>query len=56
MFIYETFELPHGKTNKITAPREDQSSLCIQWVAKDPGFLPADSKDFDQNGRMPRLM
>ena len=34
----------------------DQSSLCAQWVAKDPSFLHADSKDPDQTGRMPRLI
>ena len=30
-----------------------KSSLCTQWVAKDPGFLHADSEDSDQTGRMP---
>ena len=25
--------------------------LCAQWVAKDPNFLHADSKDSDQPGR-----
>ena len=55
-------EPPHGKTNKIVcAPSEDsdqpgQSSLCAQWVAKDPTFLHADSEDSDQTGRMPRLI
>ena len=34
----------------------DQSSLCTQWVAKDPSFLHADSEDSDQTGRMPRLI
>ena len=34
----------------------DQSSLCAQWVAEDPMFLHADSEDFDQTGRMPRLI
>ena len=29
---------------------------CTQWVAKDPIFLHADSEDFDQTGRMPRLI
>ena len=29
-------------------------SLCSQWVAKDPSFLHADSKDSDQTGWMPR--
>ena len=45
------------------APSEDtdhpvwsESSLCDQWVAKDPRFLHADSKDSDQTGRMPRLI
>ena len=28
----------------------------IQWVAKDPRFLHADSEDSDQTGRMPRLI
>ena len=32
------------------------SSLCAQWVAKDPSFLHADSKDSDQTGQMPRLI
>ena len=36
--------------------QSDQSSLCTQWVAKDPGFLQADSEDSDQTGRMPRLI
>ena len=30
--------------------------LCAQWIAKDPSFLHADSKDSDQTGRMPRLI
>ena len=34
----------------------DQSSLCAQWVAKDPSFIHADSEDSDQTGRMPRLI
>ena len=36
--------------------QSDQSSLCAQWVAKDPSFLHADSKDSDQTGWMPRLI
>ena len=28
--------------------QSDQSSLCTQWVAKDPSFLLADSEDSDQ--------
>ena len=33
-----------------------ESSLCAQWVAKDPSFLHAESEDSDQTGRMPRLI
>ena len=33
-----------------------ESSLCAQWVAKDPSILHADSEDSDQTGRMPRLI
>ena len=33
-----------------------ESSLCAQWVAKDPRFLHADSEDSDQTGWMPRLI
>ena len=63
-----TFEPPHDKTNKMTVrPAKSQisldirqvwsdSSLCAQWVAKDPSFLHADSEDSDQTGRMPRLI
>ena len=36
--------------------QSDQSSLCAQWVAKDPRFLHADSEDSDQTGQMPRLI
>ena len=36
--------------------QSDQSSLYPQWVAKDPIFLHANSKDSDQTGRMPRLI
>ena len=36
--------------------QSDQSSLCAQWVAKDPSFLHADSEDSDQTGRMLRLI
>ena len=37
-------------------PVWSESSLCAQWVAKDPSFLHVDSKDSDQTGRMPRLI
>ena len=37
-------------------PDWSESSLCAQWVAKDPAFLNADSEDSDQIGRMPRLI
>ena len=34
----------------------DQSSLCAQWVAKNPSFLHADSEDSDQTAQMPKLI
>ena len=37
-------------------PVWSESSLCIQWVAKGPRFLHADSQDSDRTGRMPRLI
>ena len=52
----------HDKTNKMSVrpaktqinlgicPVWSESSLCAQWVAKDPGFLHADSEDTDQTG------
>ena len=58
----------HDKTNKMTVlpaktqislgtrPVWSESSLCAQWVVKDPSFLHADSEDYDQTGRMPRLI
>ena len=65
---YEQYEPWHDKTNKVTVrpaktqislgirPVWSESSLCTQWVAKDPSFLHVDSKDSDQTGRMPRLI
>ena len=35
--------------------QSDQSSLCAQWIAKDPSFLHVDSEESDQTGRTPRL-
>ena len=61
-------EPPHDKTNKMTVhpaktqlslgihPDWSESSLCAQWVAKDPRFLHADSEDSDQTGRMPHAI
>ena len=40
----------------LASAQSDQSSLCAQWVAKDPNFLHADSEGSDQTGRMPRLI
>ena len=37
-------------------PVWSESSLCAQWVAKDPSFHHSDSEDPDQTGRMPRLV
>ena len=62
------YEPPHDKTNKMSVrpaktkmslgirPVWPESSLCAQWVAKDPSFLHADSEDSDQTGWMPRLI
>ena len=36
--------------------QSDQSSLCAFWIAEDPGFLHADSKDSDQTVRMHRMI
>ena len=33
-----------------------ESSLCNQWVPKDPSFLHVNNKDSDQTGQMPRLI
>ena len=61
-------EPPHDKANKMTVrpaktqislgirPVWSESSLCTEWVAKDPSFLHADNEDSDQTGRMPRLI
>ena len=68
LMILTKVEPPHDKTNKVAVrPAKTQislgtrkvwseSSLCAQWVAKDPSFLHADSEDSDQTGRMPRLI
>ena len=65
-YFVVTYEPPHDKTNKMTVrpakiqlslgirPVWFESSLCAQWIAKDPSFLHADSEDSDQTGRMPR--
>ena len=37
-------------------PVWSESSLCTQWVAKDPSFLNADSEDTNQTGLMPWLI
>ena len=37
-------------------PAWSESSLCAQWIAKDPSFLHADSEDSGQNGQIPRLI
>ena len=64
----ETNEPRHNKTNKMRVrpaktqislgirPVWSESSLCAQWVAKDPSFLHADSEASDQTGRMPRVI
>ena len=66
--VVQIVEPRHNKTNKVTVrpaktqislgirPVWSESSLCAEWVAKDPNFLRADSEDSDQTGRMPRLI
>ena len=66
--IRNRYEPPHDKTKKMTVrpaktqmslgihPVWSESSLCAQWVAKDPSFFYEDSEDSDQTGRMPRLI
>ena len=58
----------HDKTNKMSVcpvktqislgicPVWSESSLCTQWVAKDPMFLHSDSEISDQTEPMPRLI
>ena len=43
-------------TTKPTKWVWSESSLCAQWIAKDPNCLHADSEDSDQTGLMPRLI
>ena len=63
------YEPHHDKTNKIMSvgpaktqiclgirPVWPESLLCAQWVVKGLRFLPADSEDSDQTGRMPSLI
>ena len=62
------YEPRHDKTNKMTVrpaktqislgirPVWSKSSLCAQWVPKDPSFLSLESEDSDQTGWMPRLI
>ena len=66
--LADSYEPRHDKTNKMsvlpamtkislrTRPVWSESSLCAQWVSKDPSFLHADSEDSDPTGRMPRLI
>ena len=37
-------------------PVSSESSLCAQWLVKDPSFLHADCEDYDMTERMPRLI
>ena len=68
LFSFILFEPWHDKTNKLSVrpaktqislgirPVWSKYSLCAQWVAKDARFLQADSEDYDQTWRMPRLV
>ena len=48
--------VPNEDSDQPGHPVWSESSLCAQWVAKDPSFLHADSKDSDQIGWMLRLI
>ena len=37
-------------------PVWSESSLCAQWVSKDPRFYHADNENSDQTGRIPKLI
>ena len=66
--LKKIIELRHDKTNKLSVhpvktqtslgirPVWSVSSMCAYWVAKDPSFLHADSKDSAHTGQMPRLI
>ena len=41
-----SFEPQNDKTNKMSCVPSEKSSLCAQWVTKDPMFLHADSEDW----------
>ena len=70
MEVYDItiIEQQHIKTNKVHMhlaktrislgihPVLSESSLCAQWVVKDPKFLHADSEDSDQTEWLPRLI
>ena len=59
-FVLNKIEPPRDKINEMSVhpaktqislgirPVWSESSLCAQWVAKDPSFLRADSEDTDQ--------
>ena len=65
-FFYQVSHLMTKPTKWHVCPVKTQISLGIrpvwsvfpvpQWVAKDPGFLHANSEDSDQPGWMPRLI
>ena len=52
----EDSDQPGHPPSLIRCPVWSESSLCAQWVAKDPSFLSVDSEDSDQTGRMHRLI
>ena len=56
--ILEPLEMSYCNTKptKWLCPVWSESSLCAEWVAKDPRFRHADREDSDQTGQMPRLI
>ena len=55
-FVSTSWQNQQSECAPSVRPVWSESSLCAQWVAKDPSFLHADSEDSDQIGRMPRLI
>ena len=56
----QSLRCPHAETLSYPLCTQrrlwSESSLCAEWVAKDPSFLHAHSEDSDPAGRMSRLI
>ena len=51
----EPFEPLYDKTSKMSVQSKD-ILRCAFWVTMDPTFLERDSKDYDPNELMPKLI